>query len=78
MAFAVKAFYDVTLAAWGINAVSTFGSVFAGCAVYIAAMLLIGGIGEEDMERVPMVGHTFIRILRKIGVFKTPEESAEN
>ena len=33
------------------------------------------GIGEEDMERVPMVGHTFIRVLRRIGVFKTPAEN---
>ena len=69
----VKLFYDTTFAAWGINAVSTFGATFVGCAVYIAAMLVIGGIGEEDMERVPMVGHTFIRFLRKIGVFKVPE-----
>ena len=78
MAIAVKLFYDTTFAAWGINAVSTFGATFVGCVVYIAAMLVIGGIGEDDMERVPMVGHTFIRFLRKIGVFKTPEESAEN
>ena len=77
MAIAVKLFYDTTFAAWGINAVSTFGATFVGCVVYIAAMLVIGGIGEEDMERVPMVGHTFIRFLRKIGVFKTPEESSE-
>lgn len=77
MAIVVKLFYDTTFAAWGINAVSTFGATFVGCVVYIAAMLVIGGIGEEDMERVPMVGHTFIRFLRKIGVFKTPEESAE-
>ena len=77
MAIAVKLFYDTTFAAWGINAVSTFGATFVGCVVYIAAMLVIGGIGEEDMERVPMVGHTFIRFLRKIGVFKTQEESAE-
>ena len=78
MAVAVKLFYDTTFAAWGINAVSTFGATFVGCAVYIAAMLVIGGIGEKDMERVPMVGHTFIRFLRKIGVFKAQEESAEN
>ena len=77
MAIAVKLFYDTTFAAWGINAVSTFGATFVGCVVYIAAMLVIGGIGEEDMERVPMVGHTCIRFLRKIGVFKTQEESAE-
>lgn len=74
MAGAVKLFYDLTMAAWAINAVSTFGATFFGCAVYIAVMLIIGGIGEEDMERVPMLGRVSIRFLRRIGVFKTPAE----
>ncbi len=78
MAVAVKLFYDTTFAAWGINAVSTFGATFVGCAVYIAAMLLIGGVGEEDMERVPIVGHTFIRFLRRVGVFKKPEDVSDH
>ena len=77
MALAVKLFYDTTFAAWGVNAVSTFGATFVGLAVYLVAMLVIGGIGEEDMARVPMVGHTFIRVLRRTGIFKTPGEAAE-
>ncbi|MBQ9376419.1 MAG: polysaccharide biosynthesis protein [Schwartzia sp.] len=75
MALSVKAFYDVTLAAWNINVVSIFGAVFVGGAVYIAAMLIVGGIGEADMARVPMLGRVAIRFLRRIGVFKT--ESAD-
>lgn len=74
MAGAVKLFYDFTMSAWAINAVSTFGATFFGCAVYIAVMLIIGGIGEEDMARVPMLGRVSIRFLRRIGVFKTPAE----
>ena len=74
MAVAVYFFYDFTMAAWGINAVSTFGAVFVGCAVYIAAMILIGGIGEEDMERIPLLGRVSIRFLRRIGVFKRTSE----
>lgn len=70
MAAAVKLFYDLSLSAWGVGAVSTFGAVLVGCGVYIAAMLLIGGIGEEDMARVPMIGSVSIRFLRRIGVFK--------
>ncbi len=76
MAFAVKFCYDTTFAAWGLNAVSTFGAAIVGFAVYLVAMLVIGGIGEEDMARVPIVGRTFIRVLRRIGVFKAPEEDA--
>ncbi len=78
MAGAVKVFYDMTLAAWGIGAVSTFGATFFGCAVYIAVMLLIGGIGEQDMARVPLLGRVTIRFLRRIGVFKAlPQEQVK-
>ena len=41
-----------------------------GCIVYIGVLLVIGGILEEDMERLPIIGKYAIRILRKIGVFK--------
>ena len=70
MAAAVKGFYDITLSWWGIGTVSTFGAVFFGCVVYIAAMIAIGGIGERDMEQVPMLGRPSIKFLRRIGVFK--------
>ena len=72
MAFAVEMFYSLSLDAWGINAISTFGATFFGSAVYIAVMIIIGGIGEEDMARIPMLGRVTIKILRKIGVFKAP------
>ena len=74
MAGGVKLFYDFTMAAWGINAISTFGAVFAGIAVYILVLLLIGGILEEDMARIPMIGRVSIRLLRKAGVFKTKDD----
>ena len=70
MAAATKLFYDMSLAQWSSNALSTFGAVPVGCIVYIAVLLLIGGILEEDMERIPIIGRMSIRILRRIGVFK--------
>ena len=76
--FAVSFFYSMTLAQLGSNIFSTFGAVFFGCAVYIAMLLLIGGILEEDMERIPMIGHVSIRFLRKIGVFKIEKESGDH
>lgn len=78
MGFAVSFFYSMTLAQFGSNIFSTFGAVFFGCAVYIAVLLLIGGILEEDMERIPMIGHMSIRFLRKIGVFKIKKESSDH
>ena len=74
MAAAVYFFYDFTMAWWQMGAVSTFGAVFFGCAVYIAVMLVIGGLKEDDLERMLMIGRIGIKFLRKIGVFKAEEK----
>ena len=74
MAAAVYFFYDFTMAWWQMGAVSTFGAVFFGCAVYIAVMLVIGGLKEDDLQRMPMIGRVGIKFLRKIGVFKAEEK----
>ena len=70
MAVVVKFFYEITMAQWGIEVISTFGAVFIGCAVYIAAVALFGAMLKEDMEKIPMVGRHAVKILSKIGVFK--------
>ena len=70
MACAVHFFYAWTLAWWGIAAISTFGAVFFGCFVYVAAMILLRGLIEEDLRRLPMVGAVGIRFLQRIGVYK--------
>ncbi len=70
MAAAVYFFYDFTMAWWQMGAISTFGAVLFGCAVYIAVMLVIGGLKEDDLQRMPMIGRVGIKFLRKIGVFK--------
>ena len=71
MACAVHFFYAWTLAWWGIAAISTFGAVFFGCFVYVAAMILLRGLIEEDLHRLPMVGAVGIRFLQRIGVYKS-------
>lgn len=70
MAGAVKFFYELTMAEWHIEVISTFGAVFFGCAIYIAAIALFGGMLKEDMERIPMIGRIAVRILSRIGIFK--------
>lgn len=70
MAVAVYFFYEWTYAWWALGVISTFGAVFFGCFVYIVVMLLIGGLLEEDLVRIPLIGRIGIRILRRIGVFK--------
>ena len=70
MAGAVYLFYEWTVAWWGIPAISTFGAVFFGCGVYVAAMILLRGLIEDDLRRLPMIGAVSIRFLQRIGVFK--------
>ena len=70
MAVVVKFFYEFTMAQWQIEVISTFGAVFAGCAVYIAAVALFGAMTKEDMAQIPMVGRYAVKILSRLGIFK--------
>ena len=70
MAAATKFFYDLTLAEWNLEVVSLFGAVLFGCAVYLATMALIGGMEEEDMKRIPLVGSAGVKLFRRLGIFK--------
>ena len=71
MAGALYFSYDFIRLHVGINVIATFGSVFIGCAVYIAVLLVIGGIKEDDMRRIPIIGSVAIKLLKKIGVLKS-------
>ena len=70
MAVATYGFYVQSLALLGMPVFSTLAAVAVGCVVYIAVMLIIGGLREDDLERIPMVGRFGIRLLRRIGIFK--------
>ncbi len=71
MALVVKFFYDLTIAEWHMEIFSTFGAIFAGGVVYLATMAMIGGMLEEDMARIPMIGRFGIKIFRRLGIFKS-------
>ena len=70
MAAAVKLFYDFTIAQWNMAIFSLFGAVIVGCLVYLAVMAAIGGILEEDMQRIPLIGRAGVKLFRKLGLFK--------
>ena len=70
MAAAVKIFYDFTIAEFGSAVISTFGAVFFGFTIYVAAIALLGGLLKEDMERIPMVGRFGVKIFQRLGIFK--------
>lgn len=73
MAGAVYLFYSFVMSTLAVNAVATFGSVFVGVIVYVAALILVRGLLEEDMARIPFIGSLSIRFLRRIGIFRSVE-----
>ena len=77
MAGSVYGFYEVTMAYFGSNVLSTFGAVPVGCIVYLVVLLLIGGMLEEDVARIPMIGKVGIKTLHRLGIFKGEAAAAE-
>ncbi|WP_314626591.1 polysaccharide biosynthesis protein [uncultured Selenomonas sp.] len=73
MAGAVQLFYSFVMETFAVNAAATFGSVLVGVVVYIAALILVRGLLEEDMARIPYIGSLGIRFLRRIGIFHSVE-----
>ena len=73
MAGAVYLFYNFVMSTLAVNAVATFGSVFVGVIVYVAALILVRGLLEEDMARIPFIGSLSIHFLRRIGIFHSVE-----
>lgn len=70
MAGVVKFFYELTMAEWQIEVVSTFGAVFVGVAVYLTALGIFGGLKREDLELVPMIGRFAVKIFSRLGFLK--------
>ena len=77
MAGSVYGFHEVTMASFGSNVLSTFGAVPVGCIVYLVVLLLIGGMLEEDVARIPLIGKVGIKTLRRLGIFKGEAAAAE-
>lgn len=62
--------YDAIMAATAQLALATLTAMALGVVVYGGVLLVIGGISENDMKQVPMIGSRLIPLLRKFGVLK--------
>lgn len=62
--------YDALMAATAHVALSTITAMALGVVAYGGVLLVIGGISENDIKQVPMLGTRLIPILRKFGVLK--------
>lgn len=53
----------------GINAVSTIAAILVGIVVYVAMMLLLHGLGEEELSRFPK-GAALVRFFKKLHLLR--------
>jgi hypothetical protein len=60
-------FTEVSLTAAHIN-YATIIAMILGSAAYGLVLLLIGGIGEHDIQRIPVVGSKLAELVRKLGL----------
>jgi stage V sporulation protein B len=51
------------------NAVSTMIAISAGCITYFLCLILVKGLHEKDIRRVPIVGEKIIRLKSKIQIY---------
>lgn len=70
MGGAVLVTYDVVMLNTFHNTIATLISVGVGAIVYSIALLLLGGIQQHDIEKLPKAGNKVAFFLRKIGILR--------
>lgn len=69
MGVAVYFCYKLIQQISGINVVSTLVSILVGILVYVAMMLLLRGLGEEELSRFPK-GAALVRFFKKLHLLR--------
>ena len=67
MGVAVKGFLSIT-STWG--AWNILGGMLVAVPVYAIVLLALGGISQEDLEEMPLVGKRLLNLGRKVGFFR--------
>ncbi len=62
--------YDAVMTKTLHNTISTLTAVVFGGGIYAVAQLLLGGVVERDIQRVPRAGAWLVRILRSLGLLR--------
>ncbi len=62
--------YDAIMTRTFHNTIATLGAICIGGGVYVLVLLLLGGVQEKDVERVPRIGSRLVNLLKSVGVFK--------
>ncbi len=70
MGAAVLFSYDAVMQAMTSNTLSTCIAILVGIAVYGIALILAGGVREDDLARLPKVGSPLVRVLKKFNLLR--------
>jgi stage V sporulation protein B len=71
MGGAVLLTYHEAMAAFTHNTLATLAAVCVGGGVYGLVQLVIGGVTERDIQRVPRVGSLLVKILRSLRLLRS-------
>jgi stage V sporulation protein B len=70
MGGAVLLTYDTIMAQTFHNTLATLLAISVGGVIYTVVLLLLGGVQERDIERVPKLGSWLVKLLRAVGLLK--------
>jgi stage V sporulation protein B len=70
MGVAVKLTYHAVMAHTLHNTVATLAAIAVGGGVYGLCILISGGVGEKDIERIPRFGGRLFRILQSLQLLR--------
>lgn len=62
--------YDFVMTHTFHNTLATLAAIAIGGTVYGVVLLLVGGVSEKDVEKVPRVGTVLTRVLRAMGLLR--------
>lgn len=62
--------YDAIMLKTFHNTIATLVSISIGGIVYGIALLLLGGVQQRDVEKLPKIGYKFAAILSKLGLLR--------
>lgn len=70
MGICIFGVYQAVLQAAQSNGIAAASAVFIGSVVYVFVLVLIGGIDERDIQRIPVIGTKLGQFIRMIGLIK--------
>lgn len=62
--------YDFLMVKTLSNSLATLASIGLGGSVYGIVLLLVGGITGRDIERIPRLGNSLLKIVRRLGLLR--------